>query len=297
MSDQREDTTPDDTTPDDTIPDDTIPDDTIPDEAQADGSEVTSLMPAVSDDPADEAPREGAGAKFRRTFFAASRSQVIVGVLLALVGYAVVIQVRSTEEDSTYEGRRQEDLIQIFNGLTGNEDRTRREIDRLDKARRDLLVDTSAREAAVEQARQRVDALNILAGHVPVTGPGLRVTIIGEQGVSLSLLLDMVQELRTAGAEAMEFNDSVRLVASSHFDVDGAGNVSLDGTALGSPYVLEAIGESATLHAGLDFPSGPIRELEKIAGVSVDVEELSRVDITSTVDEDRPVYAEPSAGQ
>lgn len=272
-------------------------DETTRSEAPAEPTDSTSVMPVVPVEPEQPEERESASARFRRTFFSASRSQVVVGALLALVGFAVVLQVRSTDEDSTYEGRRQEDLIQIFNGLTGNEDRTRREIERLDQARRDLLVDTSAREAAVEQAKQRVDALNILAGHVPVTGPGLRVTITGEEGVSLSLLLDMVQELRTAGAEAMEFNDTVRLVASSHFDVDSAGRVSLDGTELSSPYVLEAIGESATLHAGLDFPSGPIRELEKIDGVSVDVEELSRVDVTSTVDEKRPVYAEPAAGQ
>lgn len=261
--------------------------------------EETALMPALPKESSEdgETPSRPGLARLRASVLKPSRGQAIAGVLLALVGFTAVVQVRTTNQDETYEGRREEDLIQIFNGLTGTSDRTRREIERLEQTRRDLLVDSSAREAAVEQAEQRLDTLNILAGLVPVTGPGLRVTITeGDGRVSVSSLLDMVEELRTAGAESMEFNDEVRLVASSYFELED-GVVTVDGQRLRAPYVLEVIGEPNTLHTGLTFPSGPVSQLRKGEGADVSIEELDRVDITSTVSSARPEFAEPNGGQ
>lgn len=263
----------------------------------APASDATTVMPVVGLEQETEGGRTSGVQRLKSSFLVPSRNQAVVGVLLALVGFAAVVQVRSNEADNTYEGRRQEDLIQIFNGLTGTSDQTRRDIARLEQARRDLQIDTSARQAAVEQAEQRLQTLNVLAGLVPVTGPGVRITITeGDGEVQMASLLDMVQELRTAGAEAMEFNDKVRLVASSHFEVVN-GAIEVDGTRLRAPYVLEAIGEPHTLRTGLEFPSGPIDHLENVEGAEVDREELDRVDIRSTVDPPRPEFATPADGQ
>lgn len=235
--------------------------------------------------------------RIRALFVRPGRSQVMVGVLLAVLGFAAVTQVRSTELDDFYQGRREEELIEIFNGLTGTSDRIRREIARLEQTRRELQVDTSARRAAIEQAEQRLTTLNILAGLVPVTGPGLRITVTEQEGrISIDSLLDMVQELRTAGAEAMEFNGEVRLVASSSFaDVDGV--IHVDGVPLRSPYVLEVIGESYTLRTGVAFPSGPVATLRDDEGADVAIEELDAVDIESVRELPRAEFAEPAEGQ
>ncbi len=55
-------------------------------------------------------------------------------------------------------------------------------------------------------------------------------------------MLDLVQELRSAGAEALEVNDRCASCAQSSFEATEAGLV-VDGELLGPPYVLEAIGE------------------------------------------------------
>ena len=68
--------------------------------------------------------------------------------------------------------------------------------------------------------------LGILAGTVPATGPGVTITIDDPDGaVTRPTLLDGVEELRDAGAEAIEINDSVRVVASTSF-TDGDGGSS-----------------------------------------------------------------------
>jgi hypothetical protein len=47
-----------------------------------------------------------------------SRGQVIVGVLLAALGYAAVTQVRVTELDNSYAGYREQDLTNVLNTTT-----------------------------------------------------------------------------------------------------------------------------------------------------------------------------------
>jgi uncharacterized protein YlxW (UPF0749 family) len=145
-----------------------------------------------------------------------ARAQAVVAVLLAVVGFAAVTQVRANEVDNTYAGLREQDLIDVLNGLAGTTQRAETEISRLETTREGLQSSTDSRQAALAQAQDRSDTLAILAGLVPVTGPGIRITVKEMTGeVGIGSMLDTLQELRTAGAEAIQINGQVRLVAQS----------------------------------------------------------------------------------
>jgi uncharacterized protein YlxW (UPF0749 family) len=226
-----------------------------------------------------------------------SRRQAVVGVLLAVLGFAFVVQVSDTKANDTYAGLRESELIQVLDGLTGTAERARREVDRLEARRDELQDENRARAAALDEAEQRVRTLNIIAGLVPVSGPGLRVTIDeSATRVNVGSLLDTVQELRTAGAEAMEFNDSIRLGANSSFE-DAVGGIELDGELLEPPYVIDVIGDPHILKTALTFSTGPVETLETEDLASVTIEELDRVEITSVREAARPENAETGAGQ
>ncbi|MCW2817124.1 MAG: hypothetical protein JWN84_4579 [Nocardioides sp.] len=221
-----------------------------------------------------------------------ARSQLVVAVLLAVVGFAGVTQIRTTEEDSTYSGLRQQDLIDVLNGLAGTTQRTQAEIDRLSNERQELLTDSTQREAALERTRREVDALNVLAGLVPVTGPGVRVTIVEETGpVLVSTFLDVVQELRSVGAEAIQVNGEVRLVAQSSFE-PGVGGTVIDGTLVEPPYVIDAIGDANTLAGAMVFALGPARQV-RLDGGDLTAEELASIDIDTTRRRVDPEFSEP----
>ena len=225
-----------------------------------------------------------------------SRRQAVVGLLLAIVGFAAVTQVTSYGVDDSYAGYRQQALIDVLNGLSGTTQRAEAEIARLEEARDDLRSDTSAEQAALEEARREAEVMEILAGVVPVTGPGIRITITEETGqVDIDSLLDTVQEMRTAFAEAMQFNGQVRVVAQTSFE-EGTGGIYVDGTFLEPPYVLDVIGDPHTLHGGLTFPDGPIDQLE-FDGARVEVEELQSLDIESVVEPARLEFAQPGTGR
>lgn len=207
-------------------------------------------------------------------------TRLVVAGLLALFGFALVTQVNAEAEGDRYAGFREQDLVDVLTGLTGTAERAESEIERLEAAREELLDDNRGRSTALSEARSRAESLAVLAGTVPVTGPGVRITITEEDGsIAVGSLLDTVQELRTSLAEAIEMNDQVRLVASSAIGT-AEGGIVVDGVRLTSPYVIEAIGEPATLEGGLTFTGGPVDTLED-EGARVEVELLDRVDITS----------------
>jgi uncharacterized protein YlxW (UPF0749 family) len=251
----------------------------------------------MSESTPESSPRPSDPASGRRRLLDAirkpSRRQAVVGVLLATVGFAGVTQMTSYGVDDTYAGYREQARIDVLNGLAGTTRRAEAEIARLEETREDLRSDTNAEEAALEEARREAETLEVLAGAVPVTGPGLRVTITEETGqVDINSMLDTVQEMRTAFAEAMQINGQVRVVAQTSFE-DGVGGMYVDGTFLEPPYVLDVIGDPHTLHGGLTFPEGPIAQLEA-DGASVQVEELDTLDIEATVEPERLELAQPA---
>ena len=249
--------------------------------------------PETRDDAGPPTGRE----RLRGALLRPTRGQVVVAVLLAVLGYAAVTQVRFTQVDNTYAGLREQDLIDVLNGLAGTTQRAESEIARLQRTRDDLQSSTGAREAALAQAQQQADNLAILAGLVPVTGPGIRVTVAEETGqVNVQSMVDTIQELRTAGAEAIQINGQVRVVADTAVE-DAAGGLLVDGQLVTSPYVIDAIGDPHTLaDSGIDFPDGP-RDLFEEDGASVTVDELQSLDIESVVKPEKPGYASPAPGQ
>ncbi len=240
-------------------------------------------------------PDEGGPSRLRDAFRAPTRRQLVVGLLLAALGFAAVTQMRSYEVNDAYAGYREQDLIDVLNSLAGTTQRAEAELQRLEDTRTRLQSDTSAEQAALEQARSEIDSLEVLAGVVPVTGPGIRVTITEDTGpVDIDSLLDTVQEMRTAFAEAMQINGQVRVVASTSFE-DGTGGIYVDGQFLEPPYVLDVIGDPATLHGGMTFPEGPIEQLKE-DGATVDVDEVQSLDIEAIAEPARPEFAQPGDG-
>ncbi|MFW6774902.1 DUF881 domain-containing protein [Nocardioides sp. CPCC 205120] len=250
---------------------------------------------ATLPDPDDAA--EGSGTtgrtRLRDALLRPSRSQVVVGVLLAVVGFAGIVQVRTIAADDTYSGYREQDLIDLLSGIAGTTQRAEAEIARLEQTRDDLRSTTTGRTTALEQAQREARTLAVLAGTVAVEGPGLRVTLTDDDGtIDPAHVVDMLQELRTAGAEAIEVNDEVRVVVDTFVGTGGDG-LAVDGVRLSSPYVVDVIGAPDTLAGAMSFPDGPTERFRG-KGVDVEVEELDSVEVTSVVELDTPSFADPA---
>lgn len=242
-------------------------------------------------------PDEDSGRRrLRQALLHPGRSQVVVAVLLAVVAFAAIVQVQTAEDDDTYAGYREQDLVNVLSGLAGASRRARAEITRLEEARDELVSDTDAERVALQQATNEADTLSVLAGLVPVTGPGIRITITEVTGrVRADTILNMVQGLRIASAEAMQFNGQVRLVAQSSF-TSAEGGLVVDGQLLSSPYVVDVIGDPSALAGAMSILEGPRVDLAE-DGAEVEVEVLASLDIESVRPAVEPEYAQPQDAQ
>lgn len=222
-----------------------------------------------------------------------SRGQVVVAALLAVLGFAAVVQVRAINDDQEFVGARQGDLIALINTLSLATDRAEAEIAELERTREALQSDAESTRTALEVAQQRLQTLGILAGTIPAVGPGVRIKVESRTGsLGTDQLLNGLQELRNAGAEAIELNDTVRVVAQTGLVDSPAEGLLVDGVPVQPPYVIEAIGDPYTLATALDFDGGFIEEVESVGG-DVTVQELDAVEIATTTDVPEPTFSEP----
>jgi uncharacterized protein YlxW (UPF0749 family) len=192
-----------------------------------------------------------------------------IAVLLALLGFSLAVQVRSTTTDAL-AGARQEDLVRILSDLEAQEQRLNQEITRLEESQRQLASGAEGRQAALQEATRRADELGILAGTLPARGPGLSVRFSrGSKPITASAMLNAVQELRGAGAEAMQITDgkgaAVRIVASTYF-VDDGEDVNVAGQRLSGPYTITVIGDPTTMRTALNIPGGVVEEVDGAGG-------------------------------
>jgi uncharacterized protein YlxW (UPF0749 family) len=249
----------------------------------------------LDDAGAGQAPQDGRARLLSALRRPGSRGQLVAGLLLAILGFAAVTQVQANGKNDAYIGARQGDLVQYINSLALASDRAETQITQLQATRDSLGNDTQARRTALARARKQADSLGILAGTVPAAGPGVRVTVEDKStGVGTNQLIDGLQELRDAGAEVIELNDTVRVVAQTSLQDTTGGGVLVGGTRLRPPYVIDAIGDPQTLATALDFTGGFISEVKGVGG-TVTVRRMQQVEITTVKKLQAPRYAEPGS--
>jgi uncharacterized protein YlxW (UPF0749 family) len=223
------------------------------------------------------------------------RSQAVIAVIALVLGFALVVQLRSTQGTAQFASMRQEDLVRILDDLSQRSERLRQEIEELERTRDRLTGGAGQSQAALEESRRRQDVLRILAGTAAAGGPGIEFTIRDpERSVTSEVLLNTLQELRDAGAEAMQVN-GVRLVGASWFS-DTPEGVVADGTPLRAPYVFRAIGDPHTLADALGIPGGVLDQVAGRAGATTAVEERDRVLVDALRPLSAPRYARAASG-
>ena len=220
--------------------------------------------------------------------------RIVVAVLCGLLGFALVVQVQRTASGDNLATARPDDLVQILDGLQRREDDLNAEISALQDTLGRLKSSGASSEEALAEAKRQAEALGILTGTVPATGPGVGMVIADPQNrIPPEVLLDAIQELRNAGAEAFQVGD-VRIGVDSAF-TGSAGAIKLDGSALTAPYTIKAIGDPPTLAAALAIPGGVLDTVRR-AGGTMDVSQSDSIVIDQLRAPRTALYARPADG-
>ncbi|NEK85139.1 DUF881 domain-containing protein [Blastococcus saxobsidens] len=269
-----------------------------PDDADPEAPVAAGAASEAEDVPAEDAPTEdgadgdgepattqqdstsGRGSGRSRAW---SRPMAVAAstVVALVLGFALTVQIRSTSEPDTPVVSREEDLVLILDELDSREEQLRRQLSQTRQTVEELSTGQQKSGRAAEEARARAEAIGILNGTLPASGPGIVMTIQDPDGaVPTSVVLGAIQELRGAGAEAMEI-DGVRVVVSSA--VTGSpGNLRIDGVPLDSPYEFRVVGPAPAMEIALNVSGGVVADVGRVGGAAV-VRQTDVVTVDATV--------------
>lgn len=216
----------------------------------------------------------------------------LIVVLCAALGFGLAVQVRRTAAGDTLGSLRAADLVQILDGLQQREDELTQEIRTQQDTLQKLQAGGASSGQALQEAERQAAALGILTGTVAAHGQGIVVTIKDPSGSVLpEVLLGAMQELRNAGAEAVQVG-AVRIGVNSSF-IGQRGAIVLDGVRLSQPYRIVAIGDAPTLAAALAIPGGVVDSVRR-TGATAEVAQAQDVVIDALRAPQAPQYARPT---
>ncbi|PZF85123.1 DUF881 domain-containing protein [Jiangella anatolica] len=286
---------------DETVQDETVGDETVGDEDEATPEPATPVAPPQPFLPGGSRFTPAAPSGTRRLWNAVTQKpdggQVLVAVLVALLGFGAVLQVRA--DDDALANARRDDLVQILDGLRRQADRLDDHVAELESDRRDLVSGADTEAAALEQAQERARSTGVLAGTIAASGPGIILTISDpDREVNAYTMLRAINELRVAGAEAIQMrgggnDEAVRVVASTAFENPRPGVLTVGGKELEPPYEIVAIGEPGELTGSMTFANGVIASMEQ-DGAEATVDEYDDLTVDVLHEPQPPQYARPA---
>ena len=216
------------------------------------------------------------------------RRYLIVGLTIIL-GIFLSLAIKQNDEPKLLSSAREDELVRILDDLSKQKDNLELELIKQSQILESLK--SGSNEEAKKAAQNRIDQLILLSGTAPVTGRGIQVLITGDvYSVSAYTVLDSVQELRDAGAVAIEINGN-RVINSTYFN-DTSDGITINQAKIRSPYRINALGDPETLATALKIPGG-LAEKVTTSGGQVVITQYATLVIESTVDLITPQYAVP----
>lgn len=201
--------------------------------------------------------------------------QIAVGLAALLLGLMVAVQFRL--RDVVPPSTNTSQLLLLLRQADQKQHQLSQQVAHLNM----LLNQKLGRQASARHLDKVLVQDEILAGTVPVKGPGVTVTWsngsapAAYQITDIDLLL-LVNELRAAGAEAISINGQ-RITAQT--EIRSAANYILINQAQsGPPFTVKAIGQPQALAGALTL-SGGLYDVSQQEGLSMTIKKDVSVDI------------------
>ena len=158
----------------------------------------------------------------------------------------------------------------------------------LEAQKEELLLSTKDSAAAQKILKDELNSLRVRAGATALEGPGIVITIDDTNVIKSSPsamsdnarlthdvdLLLLVNELRSAGTEAVAINDQ-RVVGTSAIRCVGP-VIQVNHFPVSAPFVIRAIGKPDVLDGAVNLPYGVLDQL-KALGIQVTVAKRDKI--------------------
>ncbi|HPL54283.1 MAG TPA: DUF881 domain-containing protein [Bacillota bacterium] len=207
-----------------------------------------------------------------------TKYQIAIAFVCVVLGLMVSIQFRTVKQGvgpvSEYRARE----------LASQLKKIREENAKLQNVKKDYESKIKEYEDSASQGsvsakilKTELDQARIIAGLEDVEGSGITVIVddlkfsekVNYPLISYSMLLELLNELNAAGAEAVSINGQ-RIISTSEIRQVGGIHININTVSFAPPFIFKAIGDPKTLEAALRLREGIVEEFEN-TGVAVTI--------------------------
>lgn len=188
---------------------------------------------------------------------------ITLGVMCLLLTIAICVQVRtmnsasSTVSQTLADNNLRDQVLKMkerYDNASNDLGNAQKE---LEKVRQAATQDDASAEAKEQELKEN----NMILGNTDVTGEGIEILLqdaantnsslnASEQIIHYSDIQDVVNELKNAGAEAIEVNGQ-RIVNTTAITCEG-NIIKINGERIGSPFTIKAIGSKDLLYGAIE---------------------------------------------
>lgn len=174
-----------------------------------------------------------------------------------LMGSLFAFQSKSVSQANIYYNR--ESRISIFKEIQIVKKSTQNLSDQVNELEKELIV-SSNKELALSNIKKEIEKYQVLSGELTAKGQGIKVDISGE--LETLWFTDLINELFSAGAEAISINGIRLNPLNAGFDTLPNGQILFGGEILRAPFHLEAIGDMKNLAGSIKQSGGIIARIQ-----------------------------------
>lgn len=181
---------------------------------------------------------------------------VTIGFICFILTYIMIMQFKTVEETNItqIENMRESELSEKLGSWKEKYETTNSKLEEVKEKLNSYKEKRESNQEASELLNKELSQVRAIAGVTDVKGDGVVITYRDEEDsylgkIDSSKLIELVNELRLAGAEAISINDQ-RIVNMSDIidiEVDGAQFVLVNKKRVTSPYIIKAIGNQKDL--------------------------------------------------
>ena len=208
------------------------------------------------------------------------RTHITIFIITIIVGFLLVTQWRGQRATSnTLKSQTEQDLGQIVRELTFEADVLQTEVNKLRFNLHDYERKAADKKAILSEAQENLQNLKITSGLIAVEGPGLMIIMSDKKRIlSTPDFLDLIQELKVAGAEGMSINKK-RLSANTYFRKKKS-TIYINRDKISPPYEIKAIGKPDLLYQAITLAGGIKDRLDSLEGVTLKTAKRDKVTLS-----------------
>lgn len=205
--------------------------------------------------------------------------QIPVFITFLLLGILISVQFRTQQTFlSDLSLQKTEDLVLMMKSLHDKRGDLEKELGELERQQRVFDADSNAGEELATGLRQDLLRQQMSLGLVPVSGPGITVTIKADSPMVYLDLVDITNELWASQAEAIAVNDHRITAWTSIFWNKQNLSLTMNGKEITFPCTIKAVGDPERLESGLRLLGGVLDDLA-IYKVYPEVRRVQSLDI------------------